>query len=113
MGILYKRQGDGAKALDQYKSALKCDKKNFFPNYNMGVLLSLDKGRHQESIMHLKIAAEQANKEKMKLYELNALINLALIEEVGKAYEDALTHMERALQLDPENEKISEKIEAL
>jgi len=44
----------------------------------------------------LKIAAEQARKEGMKLYELNALINVALIEEVCRLYEDAHAHMQRA-----------------
>ena len=55
----------------------------------------------------------EANKAGETLYELNVLINLALIEEVDGLYEEALSHMERAIVLDPNNDKIQTKIESL
>jgi tetratricopeptide (TPR) repeat protein len=62
---------------------------------------------------YLKVALNEASNAKEVLYELNVLINLALVEECNKLYEDALTHMERALLLDPSNPKIEEKIASL
>jgi lipoprotein NlpI len=40
LGIIQKRKGDKAAALENYQAALEIDVKSFFPNYNMGVLLS-------------------------------------------------------------------------
>ena len=54
LGIIQKRSGDTQAAMESYKSALKLDPKSFFPNYNIGVLLSLEKDRHEESISYLK-----------------------------------------------------------
>lgn len=59
----------------------------------MGVLLSLEKEKHQESINYLKIAHSQANKAGETLYELNVLINIALVHEIDENFEEALTFM--------------------
>ena len=59
---------------------------SFFPNYNMGVLLSLDRSRHEECIRHLKVALDQATRASETLYELNVLINLALVLEIDGEY---------------------------
>ena len=40
LGIIQKRKGDKQDALESYQAALNVDVKSFFPNYNMGVLLS-------------------------------------------------------------------------
>ena len=40
LGIIQKRKGDMDGAFSSYESALKVDARSFFPNYNMGVLLS-------------------------------------------------------------------------
>ncbi len=40
LGIIQKRKGDKEAALESYMAALEIDVKSFFPNYNMGVLLS-------------------------------------------------------------------------
>jgi Flp pilus assembly protein TadD len=58
LGIIQKRQGDIQLAQENYKKALDLEPNSFFPNYNMGVLLSLDRSRHADSIQHLKIALE-------------------------------------------------------
>jgi tetratricopeptide (TPR) repeat protein len=92
--------------LESYKRALELDPNSFFPNYNMGVLLSLDRSKHADCIKHLKIALEQANRAGETLYELNVLINLALVLEIDGDYEEALTHLQRANELDPNNPKI-------
>ena len=43
LGIIQKRGGDSAGALESYNAALRVDAKSFFPNYNLGVLLSQEK----------------------------------------------------------------------
>jgi tetratricopeptide (TPR) repeat protein len=52
LGIIQKRSGDQEGAQKSYESALQVDAKSFFPNYNMGVLLSQqrEKEKVQESL---------------------------------------------------------------
>lgn len=83
-------------AIASYKHALEIDPLSFFPNYNLGMLLTLDKDRFADSIQYLRVASEQSNRTGDALYELNILINLALVEELVEKFEDALAHMERA-----------------
>jgi len=40
LGIIQNRQGEDALAVESYSQALKIDSENFFPNYNLGVLLA-------------------------------------------------------------------------
>ena len=40
LGIIQKRMGNNDEAMINYETALKVDAQSFFPNYNMGVLLS-------------------------------------------------------------------------
>ena len=40
LGIMQKRMGNNDQAMINYETALKVDAQSFFPNYNMGVLLS-------------------------------------------------------------------------
>lgn len=41
-----------------YKHALEIEPLSFFPNYNLGMLLILDKDRFANSIQYLKVASE-------------------------------------------------------
>lgn len=100
-------------AQENYKKALELEPNSFFPNYNMGVLLSLDRSRHAESIKHLKIALEQAKRAGENLYELNVLINLGLVLEIDGEYDESITHLSRANELDPDNPKIIQKLAQL
>ena len=60
LGIFQKRKGDKKEALESYQAALKIDAKSFFPNYNMGVLLSQDRGKMDEALTYFNCALEQA-----------------------------------------------------
>lgn len=48
-------------------------------------------------------ALDQAHRAGEVLYELNVLINLALIHEFSELYEEALEFLETAIKLDPNN----------
>lgn len=56
LGIIQKREGNLEAALDCYQRAIQIEPTSFFPNYNMGVLLSHDRVKHSESIKYLKTA---------------------------------------------------------
>ena len=60
LGIIQKRKGLKDDALESYQAALKVDYKSFFPNYNMGVLLSQNKTKIDEALTYFKRALEQA-----------------------------------------------------
>jgi tetratricopeptide (TPR) repeat protein len=89
--------------MSSYKNALEIDPNSFFTNYNIGVLLSLDKNKHAEAFEFLMKALDQAHRAGEVLYELNVLINLALIHEFSELYEEALEFLETAIKLDPNN----------
>ncbi len=60
LGIIQNRQGEDAKAVESYQSALKIDSDNFFPNYNLGVLQA---GQGNEKcVTHFLLALSQAKK---------------------------------------------------
>ena len=110
LGILQKRDGHVEEAIASYKKALEIDPLSFFANYNLGMLLTFDKNNFKDSIQYLQIVQEQSNRTGDVLYELNVLINLAVVQETVQKWEDALFYMERALQLDPFNRKIQDKV---
>jgi tetratricopeptide (TPR) repeat protein len=110
LGIIQKRNGDKEGAFASYEHALTVDPKSFFPNYNLGVLLAQDRTQHDRSIEFLQKALDQANKANETLYEINVLINMALIFEINASHDEALQKMERAQLLDPANQNIEHKI---
>ena len=81
LGIIQKRNGDSEGALASYEKALKVDRASFFPNYNLGVLLSQEKMQPAEALVYFNRALSQAHKAQEQLYEINVLINIALIHE--------------------------------
>ena len=113
LGIIQKRNGDSEGALESYEKALKVDRASFFPNYNLGVLLSQEKMQPAESLIYFNRALDQAHKAQEQLYEINVLINIALIHEGQESYPAAIEHMEKALKIDPENTKIQTKLKQL
>ena len=58
-------------------------------------------------------ALSQAQKAQETLYEINVLVNIALLHESQENTEQAIEYMEKALVIDPENAKIQEKIQKL
>lgn len=58
LGIFQKRKGDKKEALESYLAALKIDPKSFFPNYNMGVLLSQDRSKMSEALTYFQQALD-------------------------------------------------------
>ena len=83
LGIIQKRKGEKQAALESYQAALNVDVKSFFPNYNMGVLLSQDRSKMDEALSYFNRALEQAQKAQENLYEINVLINIALLHEAA------------------------------
>ena len=106
LGIIQKRKGDKQEALESYQAALRVDSKSFFPNYNMGVLLSQDRQKMDEALTYFNRALEQAQRAQENLYEINVLINIALLHEAAQNYTEAIESMNAALRLNPENQKI-------
>ena len=64
LGIFQKRKGDKKEALESYQAALSIDAKSFFPNYNMGVLLSQDRAKMDEALTYFHRALDQAQRPK-------------------------------------------------
>ena len=58
LGIFQKRKGDKKDALESYQAALNIDAKSFFPNYNMGVLLSQDRAKMDEALTYFHRALD-------------------------------------------------------
>lgn len=106
LGIIQKRQGNKKEAMESYEAALKVDAKSFFPNYNMGVLLSQDRSKMEQALTFFRKALEQAQKAQEHLYEINVLINIALLHEASQNYTEAIEQMNAALKLNPDNQKI-------
>ena len=113
LGIMQKRMGNNDQAMINYETALKADPNSFFPNYNMGVLLSQDKNSVEESLQYFNRALDAAHRQQEYLYEINVLVNISLLHEAGKNYKDAIEALEKALKIDSENAKIQEKIKQL
>ena len=113
LGIIQKRTGDGEGALASYEAALRVDGASFFPNYNLGVLLSQEKRQPAESLVYFKRALDQAHKAQEQLYEINVLVNIALIHEGQENLPAAIEHMEKALKIDPANTKLQAKLKQL
>ena len=103
LGIIYKRKGAANDAQASYDAALKIDSKSFFPNYNMGVLLAQDSAKREEALQYFYTALELAQRAQENLYEINVLINIALLHEASQNYPDAIEKMNAALKLNPEN----------
>ena len=113
LGIIQKRMGNNDQAMINYETALKAEPQSFFPNYNMGVLLSQDKNSVDESLAYFNRALEQAHRAQEFLYEINVLVNISLLHEASKNYQAAIETLERALLIDGKNEKILSKIKQL
>ena len=47
------------------------------------------------------------------MYEINVLINIALLYEATQRYQEAIEQMNSALKLNPDNQKIKQKIRQL
>ena len=101
LGIINKRQGDTKEALQNYQNALQVDPQSFFPNYNMGVLLSTS--NKDESLSYFSRALELAHRQQEQLYELNVLINIALLHEASADYQKAIDALQHALKIESEN----------
>ena len=56
IGIIKKRMERQNEAQESYQSALNMDKNSFFPNYNMGVLMSQDVSQVDEALSYFKKA---------------------------------------------------------
>ena len=111
LGIINKRQGDTKEALQNYQNALQVDPQSFFPNYNMGVLLSTS--NKDESLSYFSRALELAHRQQEQLYELNVLINIALLHEASADYQKAIDALQHALKIEPENQQVKNKLAQL
>ena len=76
----------------------------------MGVLLSQDNNSKEESLAQFNSALESAAESKD---QLNILNTIALLHEATENYPDAIEALDRALTIDPENERIKKKIKQL
>ena len=92
--------------MNSYKAAIEVEPKSFFPNYNMGVMLFPDRERRQEALQYYKTALEHARKAGERLYQMNALLSIALLQEDSHNYAEACETLRAAAKLDPENRKI-------
>ena len=113
LGIIQKRKGDLTGALESYRQALKVDQKSFFPNYNLGVLLSQNKEQAEDALNYFKKALEQAQRAQESLYEINVLINIALLQESLGRLDESVQSMKLPQAIDPNNVKIQAKIDRL
>ena len=105
MGIIQKRQGNNKEAEEAYKKALEIDSKSFFGNYNMGVFKASvgggDASIDLEALGYFNKALDLARQNKEEVYEINVLVNLALVYERLKGkLPQAIESLELALQID-------------
>ena len=105
LGIIYKRSGNLEAAKSNYDIALNIDKNSFFPNYNMGVLKAHQKDNElnpktnnlsniEECLMYFENALRIAREQKEEVYEINVLVNMALIYERTIEYDKAICCLE-------------------
>ena len=80
-------------AQECYQSALNMDKNSFFPNYNMGVLLSHELSKVDDALSFFNKALNQAKQAQERDHEINVLNNIALLHEAVQNYTDAIEAM--------------------
>ncbi|TNV86060.1 hypothetical protein FGO68_gene7424 [Halteria grandinella] len=111
-GIIQKRKGDLKEAMASYQAAIDIDGDSFFPHYNLGVLKAQMKDYHG-AIVCFQRALQLAKSLQESVYQINVHLNLAmLLERTGDAA-SALREYQIAHGLDPSNQKIKAKIQAL
>eukprot|EP00347_Sterkiella_histriomuscorum_P012671 403367671 len=115
LGIISKRHGLMQEAQQAYEDAIKIDENCFFPNYNMGVFKASHPNHEsdQEALKHFQKALDLARINKEDVYEINVLVNMALVHERQSQINEAIQCLQDALQLDPQNSKIQQKLEQL
>lgn len=79
----------------------------------MGVLKAQQKQTEEESIQYFEKALKLANDSKEEVYEINVLVNLALVFERRGEIETAIQKLEEALKIDNDNQKIKQKVQQL
>lgn len=96
LGILHKRKGEVKQAQESYHRAIEIDGESFFANYNMGVFKASigNQDNDKESLKYLQKAFNIASANKEEVYEINVLVNMALIYERLGDLSDAISHLE-------------------
>ena len=79
----------------------------------MGVMLAPEPAKREQALKFFQPALYQARKAGENLYEMNCLINMALLHEGASEYDQARKYLADASKLDPLNEKIAAKVSAL
>ncbi|CDW79621.1 tpr domain containing protein [Stylonychia lemnae] len=115
LGIIQKRNGSIIEAIECYENAIEIDSECFFPYYNLAVCKSSVSNSitDKEALEYFEKALDLARQNREEIYEVNVLVNMALIYERLDNIHEAIQCLEQALVIDDSNARITQKLQQL